>query len=181
MIDPIRLISRFYDPDSLAFNLLVEHSKAVAGKALEIAEKMNHRKPDTLFIHEAAMLHDIGMFLTEAPSLGCFGEEDYVCHGFLGRELLDREGLPLHGLVCERHVGVGLSTDDIAGLGLPLPLRDMLPVTLEEKIICYADKFFSKNMRDPEKEKSLEEVRSEIQKYGLDKLELFEALHVLFQ
>ena len=179
-MDPIRIISKFYDPDSLAFHLLLEHSSMVARKSLAVAERVKHLNPDRLFIGQAAMLHDIGIFLTKAPELGCFGEEDYVCHGFLGREVLAKEGLPLHGLVCERHVGVGLSVKDIAALGLPLPQRDMFPVTLEEKIICYADKFFSKKLHDPEKEKSLEEVRAEIQKYGVDKLKIFEELHTFF-
>lgn len=180
-MDSIKIISKFYDRDSLAFHLLVEHSSMVASKALAVAQRVKHLKPDVSFIQEAAMLHDIGIFLAEAPHLGCFGEEDYVCHGLLGREILEKEGFPLHGLVCERHVGVGLSIKDIAEQGLPLPQRDMFPVTVEEKIICYADKFFSKKMHDLEREKSFEEVRVEIQKYGVDKLKIFEELHVLFQ
>lgn len=179
-MEPIRIISKFYDSDSLAFYLLVEHSSMVVRKSLEVAAKVKHLYPDKSFIEEAAMLHDIGIFLTEAPGLGCFGEEDYVCHGFLGREILEKEGFPLHGLVCERHVGVGLSIKDIAEQGLPLPQRDMFPLTLEEKIICYADKFFSKKMHDLEREKSIGEVRAEIQKYGVDKLIIFEELHAFF-
>ena len=42
----------------------------------------------------------------------------------------------------------------------------MLPVTLEEKIICYADKFYSKKPGALCFEKTLEEVRKEIGKYG---------------
>ncbi|MEZ4602993.1 MAG: hypothetical protein R2861_06175 [Desulfobacterales bacterium] len=37
-----------------------------------------------------------------------------------------------------------MSVDEIQTHHLPLPLRSMVPVTLEEEIICYADKFFSK-------------------------------------
>jgi uncharacterized protein len=88
------------------------------------------------------MLHDIGILHTKSPGLGCHGKYPYICHGFLGRELLDRIGLPEYGLISERHVGVGISSDDIRTFTLPLPERDMVPVSIEEQIICYADKFF---------------------------------------
>ena len=96
-------------------------------------------------MEEAAMLHDIGIFLTHAPSLGCNGPHPYLKHGHLGCKLLEKEGLPKHALVCERHVGVGITRKDVLDHKLPLPAKDMLPLSLEEKIICYADKFFSKN------------------------------------
>ncbi len=56
--------------------------------------------------------------------------------------MLEAEGLPRHALVCERHTGAGLTVDDIISQRLPLPLRDMTPQTLEERLICYADKFY---------------------------------------
>ncbi len=59
------------------------------------------------------MLHDIGIFLTNAPHIGCYGDKPYICHGYLGREILDKEGLPGHAMVCERHVGAGLTVTDI--------------------------------------------------------------------
>ena len=79
-----------------------------------------------------------------APELHCDGTEPYLCHGILGRRLLEEEGLPLHALVCERHTGAGITPEEVREGGLPLPERDYLPVSLEEKIICVADKFYSK-------------------------------------
>lgn len=152
----------------------------VAKKALEVAESVMHLDPDFLFIEEAAMLHDIGIFLTSEPGLGCFGDKAYVCHGYLGRELLESEGLPRHALVCERHVGVGIRCEDIDRQNLPVPRRDMLPVSLEEKIVCYADKFFSKKKGDLPGEKSLETVRWEIRIYGEDVLRRFDEIAALF-
>lgn len=105
-MDPIKIIQKFYKIDSKAYNLLVPHSEAVARKALETARKVPHLNPDLKFIEEAAMLHDIGIFLTNDPGLGCFGDKPYICHGYLGRELLEKEGFPKHALVCERHVGI---------------------------------------------------------------------------
>ena len=46
--------------------------------------------------------------------------------------------------MAERHTGAGISLDTIVQHNLPLPRRNLVPVTLTEKIICCADKFFSK-------------------------------------
>jgi uncharacterized protein len=121
------------------------------------------------------MLHDIGILHTASPGLGCHGKYPYICHGFLGRELLDSIGLPEYGLICERHVGVGIKSDDIRNSGLPLPERDMVPVSLEEQIICYADKFFSKNGNGQKKtgEKSIEQILQNLQPYGPQKVAQF--------
>lgn len=99
---------------------------------------------DTVFLEEAAMLHDIGIFLTHAPGIQCFGTEPYICHGYLGAGLVRKEGFPRHALVCERHTGAGLSLKDIMDQKLPVPHREMLPVSMEEQVICFADKFFRK-------------------------------------
>jgi uncharacterized protein len=56
----------------------------------------------------------------------------------------------------------------------------MQPVSLEEMIICYADKFFSKRSGQMQKEKSLSEVRKEMERYGAGKLRAFDRLHALF-
>lgn len=179
-MDPVDLIKKYYPSGSIAYDILVEHSRLVAGKSLEIARQVGHLRPDLAFVEEAAMLHDIGIYLTHEPKLGCFGEREYICHGYLGRALLEKEGLPRHALVCERHVGVGLSVADIDMQKLPLPKRNMLPVSLEEKIICFADKFFSKRVESLRIEKTVEEVRQDIQKYGRDKLERFDEMLRLF-
>ncbi len=53
---------------------------------------------DRLFIEEAALLHDIGVCQVHAPGLGLHGRHPYIMHGVLGREILEREGYPLHAL-----------------------------------------------------------------------------------
>ncbi len=179
-MEPFEIIGRYYGEGSKARNLLEAHSRKVAGKALEAAKRLSAKERlDLDFIFEAAILHDIGIFFTNAPEIGCHGDKPYICHGFRGRELLEKEGLPRHALVCETHIGVGLTVEDIKAQGLPLPLRNMAPHTLEEKIISYADKFFSKG-GDPEREKPLAEVRASIKKYGADKLRVFDEWHRLF-
>jgi uncharacterized protein len=172
-MNPIEIITRYYEPQSKAFRILKKHGELVAQRALVAAAQVGHLKPDLAFIEAAAMLHDIGIFLTRSPGLDCHGTEPYVRHGILGREILDALGLPRHGLVCERHVGSGISAEDIRSFHLPLPQRDMLPVTLEEQIICYADKFFSKNGDGASPEKSIPEIVASLRPYGADKVERF--------
>ena len=93
--------------------------------------------------------------------------------------MLDMAGFPRHALVCERHTGSGLSVEDIVRQNLPLPHRDMCPVTLEEKLICYADKFFSKSGNLTER-KPFEKVKKQMEAFGEDSLRRFLALHSLF-
>ncbi|GAB4421800.1 MAG: HD domain-containing protein [Thermodesulfovibrionales bacterium] len=173
-MSPLDIIRKYYDPDSKAYYFLIHHSRLVAKKAVEIAKRVGYLNPDLAFIEEAAMLHDIGIFFTNAPKIGCYGYKDYICHGYLGRELLEKEGLPRHALVCERHVGLGVTIDDIKRYKLPLPVRDMVPITTEEKIVCLADKFFSKSEHDLLHEKHVERVREIIAGYGPDKLAIFD-------
>jgi len=177
---PLDIITRYYDPSTRAFRILREHGELVAERSLKAAARVGHLKPDLAFIRDAAMLHDIAIFLTDSPGIGCHGAEPYVRHGILGRDILDALGMPSHGLVCERHVGVGISAEDIRCFNLPLPVRDMRPVTIEEQIICYADKFFSKNGSDTPREKSNAEIIASLRFYGEDKVERFTGWVELF-
>jgi uncharacterized protein len=180
-MNPIDIITQYYEKDSRAYNILVKHGRQVANKALEIAGRVAHLKPDQTFLEQAAQLHDIGIFLTNSPELGCFGKNSYVEHGYLGRKILEKIGLPAHGVVCERHVGVGISKEDIRQQGLPLPVRDMVPVSIEEQIICYADKFFSKNGRDTAREKNVAEIVDTLKRYGHYKVRRFQAWVEMFE
>jgi len=173
-MNPVKIIEKYYNPESIAYHFLIQHSRMVTEKALRIAERVMHLKPDLHFIEEASMLHDIGIFLTDEPKIGCYGDKPYICHGYLGREILKKEGFPKHALVCERHVGVGLTVADIEDKNLPVPKRDMIPVSIEEQIICFTDKFFSKDSDFLLKEKTLKMVRKGIAKYGEEKLRIFD-------
>lgn len=163
-MNPFALIDKFYPEDNELKHILLVHSRSVAGKALALAQKHPELNLDLAFIGEAAVLHDIGIFQTDAPDIQCFGTYPYICHGYLGADLVRKEGFPRHALVCERHTGAGLSLQNILDRGLPLPHRDMLPVSMEEQIICFADKFFSKTKLD--KEKSLDKARKSVAKHG---------------
>lgn len=158
------IIENYYTPNSDIYKILVEHSIAVTEKALSIAAKHPEMNIDVKFVSEAGMLHDIGIFMTNAPSIRCLGSFPYIAHGYLGHNLLLKEGYAKHALVCERHTGAGLSLEEIITQNLPIPHRDMLPVSIEEQVICYADCFFSKTKLD--KEKSVDDVVNALSKYG---------------
>ncbi|MDR1810310.1 MAG: HDIG domain-containing protein [Prevotella sp.] len=163
-MDVNKIIEKYYAKDAPLYNLLIEHSAAVTQKALTISAKRPELHIDDRFVSEAAMLHDIGIFLTHAPSIHCFGDAPYIAHGYLGSRLLQAEGFPRHALVCERHTGTGLSIEEIVAQNLPVPHRDMQPVSIEEKVICFADCFFSKTKLGVEK--TPEQVASGLSKFG---------------
>ncbi len=168
----IELIDKYYpQPDELR-HILLAHSRSVAEKALWIADKHPELPLDKEFLYEAAMLHDIGIFLTDADTIHCFGTKPYICHGYLGADLLRAEGYPKHALVCERHTGAGLSLAAIIAQDLPVPHRDMVPVSLEEQVVCFADKFFSKTHL--EREKSVEKARKSLSRYGEEGVRRFD-------
>lgn len=173
IMNPEKLLAEHFSP--LALQIIVEHSRCVANKALQIAGGSTLADSlDTTFIEEAAMLHDIGVSLTDAPFLDCHGTAPYICHGVLGREILEHAGLPRHALVCERHIGVGLTVEDIIGQKLPLPHRDMLPLSNEEKIIACADLFFSKKKMGLSAEKTFEQIRQNLANFGSRKVAIFD-------
>ena len=161
----------------------MDHSRLVTQRALKIARYLHSEGEsiDLKFVAEAAMLHDIGMILTDTPELGCSGNGSYLQHGLRGKEILEREGLFKHARVCERHIGVGLNAAEILQQQLPLPARDMLPETLEEQIISYADLFYSKNLKNKNPKSSPEKVRDKLEKYGKDKVIIFDQWQKKFE
>jgi uncharacterized protein len=179
-MNPLEIIAEFYEPGSESFQILVKHGQQVADKAIDVAKRVPHLKPNFNFINEAAMLHDVGIFETNTPELGCSGKHPYVCHGYLGREILEKKGLSRHALVCERHVGIGITAEEIKLNHLPLPQRDMIPISIEEQIICFADKFFSKNGEMDRCEKSVEDILNTLQRYGPEKIIRFQKWMRLF-
>lgn len=177
-MNPIAIIDKFYPEENELKHILLEHSRSVSEKALEIAHRHPELQLDTPFLGEAAMLHDVGIFLTDASGIFCFGDKPYICHGYLGADLMRAEGYPRHALVCERHTGAGLSLEEIIRQQLPVPHREMVPVSLEEQVICFADKFFSKTKLG--KEKSVEKARKSLERYGEEGLQRFDRWCELF-
>lgn len=153
----IPIIYKYYPEDDELRRLLLKHSRQVADRALLICDRHKELPVDRQFIEEAAMLHDIGVFRCHAPSIHCHGTEPYIRHGQIGGELLRAEGFPRHARVAERHTGTGLSGWE--------------PETLEEQIICYADKFYSKS--NPDHVRTVLETAQSLEKFGADGVKLF--------
>lgn len=104
------------------------HSEKVAEKAIEIANKIKKADVNLRLIEIGALLHDIGRTKTHGFK-----------HALIGGKILRQMGFS-DGLarICETHILGGLDKEDAKKVGLPE--RDYLPITLEEKIICLADK-----------------------------------------
>ncbi len=174
-MDYIKLIDKYYGESPELRHVLVTHSRQVADRALRIVDAHPQWEAEGLvdrtFIEEAAMLHDIGIIYCNAPKIY------YIEHGYLGAELLRSEGLPKHALVAERHTGTGITIEQIEREELPIPERNYCPQSLEEKIICYADKFYSKSHLG--EEVALEKIKYNIWKYGHEAFVRWQELEAL--
>ncbi len=179
VVDYFHIIHKYLPPESAVYQVYLPHVALVTAKALQIARRLGLTPAQQRFIEEAAMLHDIGIIKVERYSSSAEALP-YVCHAPQGRALLEQEGLPRHALVAERHIGVGLTQAEIVAQRLPLPLRDMLPETIEEKIICWADLFFSKTPPDVWREKTFHEVQRHVTRYGPRQAQAFQEWAVLF-
>lgn len=178
MIDYQSIIDQYYPAGSPLRDIYMRHCRQVADEALAIARR-RELPLDYDDIEAAAMLHDIGIFLTDAPGIHCHGTHPYIMHGYLGAALLRENGVPEPiAAVADRHTGAGLTADDILTNNLPIPAGDYMPRTLLEQLVCYADKFYSKsgNME----RKSLDRVRASMAKWGPATVDRFERLHALF-
>lgn len=104
------------------------HSEKVADKALEIADKITKTNVDKNLIEIGALLHDVGRTKTHG-----------FRHALIGGKILRERGFSINlARICETHILGGLDKEDAKRFGLPE--KDYLPKTLEEKIICLADK-----------------------------------------
>ena len=181
MVDFLAIIDKYYGACPELRHVLVTHSRQVADRALRIVDAHPEWEQqglvDRRFVEEAAMLHDIGIIFCNAPKIYCTGPHAYIEHGYLGAELLRNEGLPKHALVAERHTGTGITIEQIEREELPIPERNYCPQSLEEKIICYADKFYSKSHLG--EEVALEKIKYNIWKYGHEAFVRWQELEAL--
>lgn len=185
MKDYQAIIDRYYPEGTRLRDIYMGHCRSVADLAVGIARRVGIDPEEA---EAAAMLHDIGIFLTWAPSIECRGQEPYISHGVLGasllRSLASEEGtaeaqakwLEKMARVAERHTGAGITPSDIAIQHLPLdPQGCYMPQSRLERVVCYADKFFSKS--GVRRMKSLQEVKASMERISPDTLSRFMELH----
>jgi uncharacterized protein len=126
--------------------LIWTHSLIVFDIAEQIGRDLNKKyniKIDLDLLYIGALVHDIGAY-------NCFDKSlqpirNYIEHGFIGYHILKKENYNekyCRFALC--HTGVGLTKDNIIKNKLLLPHRDLVPITLEEEIICYSDNFHTK-------------------------------------
>lgn len=150
--------------NDFVFKIIHDHVQTVKNVALQHAEQI--KGIDIDFVKSASLLHDIGR--AHFPPRTRFSYK----HGFAGGEILRKEGFPKHALVCERHLGFGITKEEIIKQKLDLPKRDMMPLSAEEKIVCFADKFVAGS-----KEIIEQEIRNRFSKeLGPDSLKKFDRL-----
>ncbi len=86
---------------------------------------------DVGLVEIGAILHDIGRSKTHDTD-----------HAAVGGRIVRQLGIaePVARIV-DRHIGAGIPEDEAQALGLPEGVY--VPETLEEKIVCYADKLIA--------------------------------------
>jgi len=165
-----------YSLEEKYYKIVLRHSLFVLGKSIGIINKKGlYGKVDFDLIISGALLHDIGSF----GFMENFSKKQtsYLEHGIIGGKILRSEGLEKEALIAERHIGAGLSKKYIIENNLHLPQKDFLPITLEEKIICYADKFHSKSGKID----SLKSIKKEMKGFGAEPLKRFLELEKMFE
>ena len=176
----ISIIDKYYPDDDGLRRLLLKHSRQVADRCLLIAQRHPELAIDSTFVEEAAMLHDIGIRWCHAPGILCHGTEHYIRHGLIGGQLLRQEGLERHARVCERHTGTGITREQIERQQLPLPPDGHYePETIEEQLVCYADKFFSKSR--PDRVLTVDEAACSLARFGEEGVRKFRHWAAMFE
>jgi len=118
---------------------VIAHCQAVTLLALELSEKfkVKNHSVNVALIEAGALLHDLGRAKTHS-----------VNHAIEGMQLAQAENLP-EAVICiiKRHVGAGIIPEEAEQFNWPKD--NYVPQTLEEKIVCYADKCISGTKRIP--------------------------------
>ncbi|NOY53874.1 MAG: HDIG domain-containing protein [Deltaproteobacteria bacterium] len=108
---------------------ILDHARIVHDLSLRLADLFSEdRQVDVETVQLGAVLHDVGRSRADRV----------VEHGIKSGEMLREEGFPEGAArIAETHVGVGITPEQAASLGLPE--GNYIPETLEERIVCYAD------------------------------------------
>lgn len=135
---------------------VIGHCKTVEKASIDLANKLIAKgaKVNLDFVKYGALLHDIGRAKTNA-----------VRHGVTGYEILQKypEVPEEVRKIVKCHVGAGISEEEASELGIE-PAEGLIPETLEEKIVSYADNLVSKK-----RVRAFEETLAEFEKtYGKD-------------
>ncbi len=146
LLDKITALHRKYAPNDEDLKVVLDHCKVVTEIALWCATNTKEAI-DIELLETAALLHDIGSY----PFLAAWEVREnyrsyYVQHAMLGAKIVEEEGFDKNiAEIIQTHVLMGLTKADILSTNMSLPLRDYEPTTVEGRILCYADRFHSKD------------------------------------
>jgi uncharacterized protein len=138
---------------------VIEHCKTVASYAREIAldirncaqKRGDHVMIDIDLVFAGGLLHDIGRSKTHGIFHAVEGARIAVDNG-LDKKLVN---------IIERHIGAGIPEGEAVGLGLPA--KDYMPLTIEEKIVAHAD-----NLVYGARVENIDELVARLRKKDLD-------------
>jgi uncharacterized protein len=109
---------------------VINHCMAVTSLAIETAKIIQDKaiQVDIALVEIGAILHDLGRSKTHT-----------VDHAVVGANIAKQAGLPKSVIsIIKRHVGGGITQNEAQKLGWKADIY--MPLTLEEKIVSYADK-----------------------------------------
>ena len=124
--EAIQLLKRL----GLSYNI-IDHQLCVMRRARDLAHNITNAEIDIELVKIGALVHDIGRVRNH-------GLEHASDGGDILRELGYPESL---ARIAEKHSLGGLTMEEAVEKGLPP--RDYVPRTIEEKIVCLADKYTS--------------------------------------
>ncbi len=117
----------------------------IADRICDFLKKTYEVTPNRELVQTGALLHDIGVYKCHDDELNPVQEPGYISHGIEGYKILKKESYPEYlARFPLSHTGTGITTEDIERENFNLELKNYIPVTLEEEIVCYADKFHTK-------------------------------------
>jgi uncharacterized protein len=139
---------------------VIRHCETVAELALEIAKACKEKGLDVNLelVEIGALLHDIGRSKTHS-----------VHHAIIGAEIAESMGLPKQVVsIIKRHVGGGITAREAKKLGWPKDIY--VPISMEEKIVSYADKLVEGSRRVPI-ERTIENLSKELPPSAIERIQ----------
>lgn len=143
-IEQIEALHKKYAPNDKVYERVYGHCQIV-NEIAQWCAKNYKGTVDTDLLRDAALLHDIGTYVFFNSEAEIKGSDLYPLHAILGAKIIADEGLDKKiAKLVETHILLGVSKQEILDHPWPLPARDYIPDTIEGELLCYADRFHSK-------------------------------------
>lgn len=152
-MNALAIINKYYSEENELKHILLTHSRSVADKALQIAVKHRNFIWIRLFGRSRPVARHRYFYDRRFRHSVFWHSSIYLSRLFRFRTADGKKGIPAMHWFASVTPG-RMSLQSIIEQDLPIPHRDMVPVSMEgEQVICFADKFFSKTHLDREKKR----------------------------